>query len=707
MKDLDSKKRVLRIALWGLLIAMASMTNVYADSKPAVTIGKLNYWVNDDDLTATVTGHMNGTSATGSITIPSHITYNSKTYTVTSIDSSAFFHCSRLTGSLTIPNSVTEIGDRAFGGCSGFTGSLTIPNSVSSIGNGAFGGCSGFTGSLTIPNSVSSIGNGAFQECSGFTGSLTIPNSVSSIGNGAFRGCSGFTGDLTIGNSVTTIGENAFQECSGFTGDLTIGNSVTEIGDYAFYGCSGFTEVYFYAANYREVVQEGCQFVGCGGSLSFGNNVKHIPSIFGSGFTGSLTIPSSVTEIEIFAFYGCNFSEVFFNATNCNVYYEDVWYDHWLPFYGCSGTLVLGENVEHIPSHMFTYGAFTGNLTIPNSVKTIGDYAFSDCSGFTGDLTIGNSVTTIGDYAFKGCTGLNGSVTIPRSIASIGLNAFDECRGFTSVYYTGDIIQWCDISFSDGYANPLFIAHNLYIDNTLVTNLVIPDGVTEIKNYTFLGGSCFTNNLFIPNSVTSIGKNAFYGCSGFTGDLIIPNSVTSIGNLAFSGCRGFTGNLIIPNSVTSLYGTFAGCSGFTGDLIIPNSVTSLLYCTFAGCSGFTGSLTIPSSVTEIGDYAFRDCSGFTGDLIIPNSVTSIGDLAFFGCSGFTGDLTIGNSVTTIKDGAFELCNFGSITVFAEEPPLLEDWLGDYLVFVGINHDIPVVVPCGSLKLYLKGISKNT
>ena len=189
------------------------------------------------------TNSWNGfTRPTGSITLPSSVTYNGVTYTVKKIGNYAFQSCNGLTGSLTIPSSVTMIDHYAFDGCSGFTGSLIIPNSVTYIGTYAFRDCSGFTGSLTIPNSVTYIGRYAFYFCYGFTGSLTIGNSVTTINNCTFYSCLGFTG-LTLGNSVSSIGERAFSFCSSFTGSLTIPNSVTTIGNEAFRYCSDFTSI--------------------------------------------------------------------------------------------------------------------------------------------------------------------------------------------------------------------------------------------------------------------------------------------------------------------------------------------------------------------------------------------------------------------------------------------------------------------------------
>ena len=172
----------------------------------------------------------------GDIVIPSEITHNNVTHSVTSIGENAFEACEELT-SVTIPNSVTSIRNQAFYGCN--VRSVTIGNSVTSIGNQAFYCCRGLT-SITIPNSVTSIGSNAFTGCERLT-SVTIGNGVTSIGNCAFDNCRGLT-SITIPNSVTSIGSNAFYYCKGLT-SIEIPNSVTSIGGGAFRYCSGLTSV--------------------------------------------------------------------------------------------------------------------------------------------------------------------------------------------------------------------------------------------------------------------------------------------------------------------------------------------------------------------------------------------------------------------------------------------------------------------------------
>ncbi len=241
------------------------MGTTHVHAQTYFTIGQLYFQINADSISATLIGHVDGMEAAGELIIPTSINYNGNDYPVTRIGKNSFISCGRLTGPLTIPNTVTSIGENAFlacsgltelhlgsaldtigpaafYGCKGFTGSLTIPNSVRAIEIAAFYGCTGFTGALTIGNGLKRVENAAFYKCNGFT-SLDLGDAVASIATSAFWGCTGFSGSLTIPNSVTIVEPNAFRNCSGFTGTLTLGMALDSIGGETFRNCSGFTEV--------------------------------------------------------------------------------------------------------------------------------------------------------------------------------------------------------------------------------------------------------------------------------------------------------------------------------------------------------------------------------------------------------------------------------------------------------------------------------
>ena len=269
--------------------------------------GKTLYYNTTSDSTVEVTYYVNNNNndvyVNGDLVIPSTITCNNTTYSVTSIGYHAFLCCSDLI-TVSIPNSVTSIGEFAFEYCYSLT-SVTIPNSVTSIGKTAFYGCGGLT-SVSIPNSITSIGNETFEYCYSLT-SVTIPNSVTSIGDDAFKYCSRLT-SVTIGNSVTSIGEFAFSNCDSLT-SVSIPNSVTSIGWGAFSGCRALTSVSI-GTGVTSIGENAFYYCGVLNSVKCSASVP--PSIGSSSFSSiSSTCTLTVSCVSLDAYIGSDWNTCF------------------------------------------------------------------------------------------------------------------------------------------------------------------------------------------------------------------------------------------------------------------------------------------------------------------------------------------------------------------------------------------------------------
>ena len=296
------------------------------------TVGDLNYRVNDDQVSVTVIGHVNGYEAAGPLVIPESVSYGGRDYAVTVIGNTAFMYCFYLT-SLTIPNSVTTIEEGAFAYCSGFTGDLVIPNSVVTIEPSAFHTCYAFNGDLVIGNAVTTIGDYAFDDCNGLHGVLNIPSNVESIGTSSFRYCefSGMTVDPE--NPVFDSRDNCNAIIVTRTNELLTGcvntvipNTVTAIGENAFCGLNGLTSI---------DIPESVTTIGAG-AFSFCFNL-----------TGDLTIPNSVTTIGSGAFFQCS---------------------------GFDGTLTIGESVTFIGDYAFRdCSHFSGAVSLATTPPELGN----------------------------------------------------------------------------------------------------------------------------------------------------------------------------------------------------------------------------------------------------------------------------------------------------------------------------------------------
>ena len=221
--------------------------------------------------------------------------------------------------------------------------------------------------------------------------------------------------------------------------------------------------------------------------------------------------------------------EFVFATNGSNTYYLKAYtgYDKFIAI----PSTYNGYPVTEIDPPVVKGNSIITEIIIPDTITSIEDSTFSGCSNLK-SVTIGDGITSIGDDAFRDCTSLT-SINIPDSVTSIGEYAFRYCLSLTNVHVS-DISAWCKISFDNYWSNPFYYAENLYLNGELVTDLVIPNGVTSIGNYTFRGCSSLTS-VTIPDGVTNIGDDAFYYCLSLT-SITIPDSVTSIGEWAFYYC---------------------------------------------------------------------------------------------------------------------------------------------------------------------------
>ncbi len=636
-RTLHSQRAFLPV-LFTLLLCMIGMTNALAQT---FTVGSLNYSLNDDGVSVTVTGHVDGNQASGELVIPESVELYGISYPVTRIGSAAFQGCNSLIGELVIPNSVVSIGIYAFQNCTGFT-SLTIGTGLEWVDTNdsweeyydwasAFYNCSGITtlnyNAINCRHMVcwsDSIGGdvSVFASCSSLT-ILNIGSNVQSIPNNAFLNCSALTGNFNIPNSVTNIGASAFSGCLGITGTLTIPNSVTNIGEAAF-------------AN--------------------------------TGITGTLTIGTAVTSVGSNAFQNCTgLTGIIFNATNCTsigYYYNPEYYFDY--YYG------NGEYYTDDPYCQFT-SAFSGcsNITmlqIGESVQTIPNGAFRDLTSITGSFNIPNSVVTIGDYAFAE-TNLSGVLTIPENVTSVGFKAFAN-TGITTINFNATnctelgYLYW----LNSGYNELAYMS--AFYGCSGIESLQIGDNVLQIPTGAFKDLQGISGACSLPNSLETIGGYAFDNI-GITGVLTIPESVISVGSYAFSKNDITTVNFNATNctemgtgwywsdGVDVAVSTFFSCNNLT-TLNIGSGVQTIPNYAFVNCAGLTGNLSLPNSLISIGENAFFGCTGFSGNLVIPNAVETIGNNAFKDCTGLGGTLTIGESATTIHGTAFTNTNFSTM-----------------------------------------------
>ena len=573
-----------------------------------------------------------------------------------------------------------KIGDFAFYGMKNLTG-IVLPDTVETIGTSAFVSCSKLE-RMTL-NNVTVIGSSAFQGCTSLK-AVTFGNKLKTIGAAAFASTKLQTVDLP--STVTEIGANAFNGISNLR-IIIVRTTVTVLTyNTSFNGCSAYAKVFVpdellssYKSKWSQLGAD--KFYGLSIVKNNGMAISGTTLVQYFGTNESVTIPSNVTTILPYAFYGNAFvrSVVIPGSVETVSTYA---------FAGCSAleTVRMNTGVRKVDASAFAGCEKLTTIIFPATLTSIGSNAFDGCTGIT-ELTLPGKLGTIGSYAFKNVQIT--TIVVPKSVTSIGAGAFQGCplENITLPFVGGSrstsaSVEGSRYTLENGGSKYLFgyifggecsttgyttdgkiyqgqgakwdyYYDRYYIPATL--KVVIITDATGISANAFYGCTMI-ESLTLNEGITVIYDKAFYGCSSLK-SMKVPTTVETIGSYAWYNCSGMT-NIQLPN-VTELsdYLLF-GCSKLT-EVVIPDSVTIIGAYAFDGCTGIT-VLIIPDQVQTIEAYAFYGCTGIKTVRLSAN-LKSIGSNAFSGCTGITA-LTLPSKLETIASGAFQGTQLKNITI---------------------------------------------
>ena len=495
--------------------------------------------------------------------------------------------------------------------------------------------------------------------------SITLASGILEIGNKAFYDCDSLV-CILLSEELTTIGAEAFYSCDSFN-SVILYDGITSVGEDAFSECHSLTI--------------WCNADTVGYNYVIANNIQY-----------EILNPNASPEtikIDGITYYIQNGNAIVVSA-------DTTLKDVVIP------SDVNGYPVTEIREAFKEHYQLT-SVVLPNSLKTIGNYAFYYCSRLT-SISIPEGVTTIKAHAFFGCEKVS-TVTLYNNVTYIGSQAFDACSKITDVYYYGTLKDWMAIEFSGSSPSPMSYGKNFYSYGQLITELGdIFIGCTSINTTAFNGFNCVTK-IVIPETVTSICDYAFSSCTELT-ELVLPEGLNKIGYNAFANCAKLH-SIIIPESVTSIAATsfpsttvlvvyensyahtFAeqnslfysvydeenlpeiyeiegiryfivdekaiaiGCDTELTSAVVQAEVNGYpvteLHETFRNCKALA-SVSLPDSLTNIGDYAFYGCTKLSS-ITIPNKVTAIGSYAFYRCSNLY-NVVIPEGVVSIGSSSF-------------------------------------------------------
>ncbi len=421
---------------------------------------------------------------------------------------------------------------------------------------------------------------------------------------------------------VTSLADRAFFGCRGLK-TIKLPATVKSVGTFAFLGCDLLERVDIPSLN---------DWLAIKFADGFSNPLINAHDLYiDNVLLTNLVLPEGMTEVSNFAFTGASITSI-----------------------------TLSSTLTEIGSHAFYECTSLQTFSSGQSLKTIGIQAFDGCSALS-EVILGSSVTDVKGYAFNQCPSLK-TVTFGPNVSNVGTDAFAGCDALEAVNIS-DIASWCRIDFANAGANPLAKAHVLLIDGKEVTDLVIPSGITEIKEGAFSGCTAI-ERVILGSDVTKIETKAFNSCPALK-SVAFAGPVTSIGDYAFEGCPQLA-DLHLPSTLTTI-GDYALYGTSLKNVEIPAGLTVLPDGVFGECEQLS-EVSFPEGVTSIGFGCFYGCTELT-EIVLPASLKKIGKSAFNGCSKLK-TIHLGEGIESISAFGFGSCRaLTDIYVNAVEPPV--------------------------------------
>lgn len=607
---------------------------------------------------------------------------------------------------------------------------IVINATVTSIGDYAFDGFSKVTTvTFKSPSKVTSIGNYAFRNCSALTG-ISLPSTITTIGSYTFSGCTGLKSVFVHSETaaaIPTLSSTSFNgitksNVSVYTYAVAVLNAIdskqywTDFGKYYFSGSCGTDLTFFY-----EKKAQTLSIQGDGTTMTDYASYSNVP--WYSLRTNILKISfssSKITHLGNYAFYGCS------NATS----------------------ITLASSLTSIGTSACQSCSSATSISIPSSVISIGKSAFQSCSKLT-SITIPAKVDSIGQSAFSGCT-VAETVTFNSAPDTVCQDAFYNVK-CTKVQYNGPVEDWLKIGFHNKklttyVSNPIWYSRNLYTKEngstlySLLKDLVIPAGITKVKDYCFPQDTTLKTVVF-HGGVTSVGDWAFYGCKNVE-YVIAQKYVYSASAVPVAQENSFynmtTTKLLVPSSTSKgYYESATGWKTFGQENIVSSLVfncgpegneedvkATLLASGSLTISGngamkdYTSASKVPwydfrslitsvsvsEGVSHIGNYAFYGLDKAASISLPKKSLLTIGERAFYNCKAWS-NVVLGPNVTSIGTYAFGYCTaLSSLTSYAAVPPTLES----IYVFSGVTKpNVTIYAPKSHVTDYQADAKWNT